>query len=316
METGLFISFTEKTVDISLTSKKQAWLHAIRLRTLPLALSSILMGSFLAAYHGQFIWEVFLLASLTTIFLQVLSNLANDYGDSVHGADSLDRKGPIRAVQSGVISLNEMKQAMIILGVLSFLSGLSLLYISLGDWKLFFLFLGLGLLAIYAAVTYTSGSKPYGYIGLGDISVFIFFGLLGVAGTYFLHTLSFDLIILLPAIALGCFSTAVLNINNIRDIDSDILAGKRSIPVRIGRKAAVSYNWALILLGNLLLPVFTFYTSQWTVMLAWLVLPFMLYIGMGIQRKKEAAELDPFLKKMAISTLIWVLLFGLGLVIA
>lgn len=302
-------------MDISLTSKKQAWLYAIRLRTLPLALSSILMGSFLAAFLGRFSWEVFLLASLTTIFLQVLSNLANDYGDSVHGADSLDRKGPIRAVQSGVISLKEMKQAMIILGVLSFLSGLSLLYISLGDWKLFFLFLGLGLLAIYAAVTYTSGSNPYGYIGLGDISVFIFFGLLGVVGTYFLHTLSFDLIILLPAVSLGCFSTAVLNINNIRDIDSDILAGKRSIPVRIGRKAAVSYNWALILLGNLMLPVFASSTGQWAVMLAWLVLPFMLYIGMGIQRKKEAAELDPFLKKMAISTLLWVLLFGLGLVI-
>lgn len=214
-------------MDIILTNKKQAWLHAIRLRTLPLALSSILIGSFLAAFEGSFRWEVFGLAAVTTIFLQVLSNLANDYGDSVHGADSLERKGPIRAVQSGIISLPEMKRAMIVLAICSFLSGIALLYLALGDWKLFLLFLGFGLLAIYAAITYTSGSNPYGYIGLGDISVFAFFGLLGVVGTYFLHSLDFDWLVMLPAVSLGCFSTAVLNINNIRDIDSDIKAGKK-----------------------------------------------------------------------------------------
>lgn len=302
-------------MDLILSSKKQAWLHAIRLRTLPLALSSILMGSFLAAYMASFRWEVFILAALTTIFLQILSNLANDYGDSVHGADSIERQGPIRAVQSGIISLKEMKRAMIILAVLSFISGLSLLYLALGDWKLFVLFLLFGLLAIYAAITYTSGKNPYGYIGLGDISVFIFFGLLGVAGTYFLHTLDFSGIILLPAISLGCFSTAVLNINNIRDIASDTKAGKKSIPVRIGRMAAVRYNWFLILTGNLLLPLFAAWIANWAVMLAWLILPLMIFIGLSTQRKKEAAELDPFLKKMAISTLLWVLLFGVGLLV-
>lgn len=302
-------------MDLILSNKKQAWLHAIRLRTLPLALSSILMGSFLAAYMESFRLEVFALAALTTIFLQVLSNLANDYGDSVHGADSIDRQGPIRAVQSGVISLKEMKRAMIILAALSFVSGLLLLYFALGDWMLFLLFLGFGLLAIYAAITYTSGNNPYGYIGLGDISVFIFFGLLGVTGTYFLHTLDFNGIVLLPAISLGCFSTAVLNINNIRDIVSDTKAGKRSIPVRIGRKAAVGYNWSLLLLGNLLLPIFAIFTENWAVMLAWLTLPLMIFIGLSTQRKIEAADLDPFLKKMAISTLLWVLLFGTGLLV-
>jgi 1,4-dihydroxy-2-naphthoate polyprenyltransferase len=218
-------------------------LHAIRLRTLPLALSSILMGSILAAYGNNFRWPVFILAALTTIFLQVLSNLSNDYGDSIHGADSEERKGPVRAVQSGMISLSEMKTAMILLTGFSLLSGLTLLYFSFQDWQLFALFLGFGIMAIWAAITYTSGDKPYGYVGLGDISVFLFFGLLGVVGTYFLHSLDITLTVFWPAISLGCFSTAVLNINNIRDIESDKKAGKKSIPVRIGRKKAIHYNW-------------------------------------------------------------------------
>jgi 1,4-dihydroxy-2-naphthoate octaprenyltransferase len=185
-------------VEITLTSKKQAWLHAVRLRTLPLALSSILMGSILAADQGGFRFEVFILAAITTIFLQILSNLSNDYGDSIHGADNPERQGPIRAVQSGVISLASMKKAMILFAFLSLGSGLGLLYISLNDWLLYFIFLGLGVLAIIAAITYTSGAKPYGYAGLGDLSVFIFFGLLGVSGTYFLHTLSFNWLNIFP----------------------------------------------------------------------------------------------------------------------
>ncbi len=297
----------------TLASKKQAWLHAIRLRTLPLALSSIFMGTFLAAYQNAFRGEVFVLAAITTVCLQILSNLANDYGDSIHGADSLTRQGPIRAVQSGVISLKEMKQAMVIFVILSLLSGILLIYISLNDWKLFLVFLGLGLVAIAAAITYTSGKKPYGYAGLGDISVFLFFGILGVLGTFYLHTLKISIPIILPAISLGLFSTAVLNINNIRDILSDTAAGKKSIPVRIGRKNAVIYNWALLVGGNVFLLIFAFFISKWGVLLSFLTLPFMLAIGIGIQQKQQASELDPYLKKMALSTLVWVILFGAGL---
>jgi 1,4-dihydroxy-2-naphthoate octaprenyltransferase len=300
-------------VEITLSNKKQAWLHAIRLRTLPLALSSILAGSFLAAFQQVFRIEVFVLASLTTVFLQILSNLANDYGDSVHGADSKDREGPIRAVQSGVISLMEMKRAMILMGSLSLVSGLLLLYVSLEDWKLFFVFLGLGIAAIFAAVSYTSGKNPYGYIGLGDISVFLFFGLLGVIGTYFLHSLSFDSAILLPAVSLGFFSTAVLNINNIRDINSDTKAGKKSIPVRIGRKNAVVYNWFLILGGNMFLLAFALSQQNWGSLLALLILPLMIKVGMGVKKEKISKNLDPYLKKMAVSTLLWVLAFGAGI---
>lgn len=258
-------------------------------------------------------WEVLILASLTTIFLQVLSNLANDYGDSVHGADSADREGPVRAVQSGIISLAEMKRAMIICGVLSFVSGIFLLFVALQSWQLILIFVGLGLAAIYAAITYTSGSNPYGYIGLGDISVFLFFGLLGVIGTFFLHNLTIEMGAWLPAISLGLFSTAVLNINNIRDIASDTKAGKRSIPVRIGRENAVFYNWTLILGGNLLLLAFAWLHDAWGALGALIALPIMLAVGMGIQREKEAEKTDPFLKKMAISSFLWVLGFGLGL---
>ncbi|GAB2608212.1 1,4-dihydroxy-2-naphthoate polyprenyltransferase [Belliella aquatica] len=302
-------------MEITLASKKQAWLHAIRLRTLPLALSSILMGSILAAYQGSFRFEVFILAAITTIFLQILSNLANDYGDSVHGADSQDREGPVRAVQSGVISLASMKKAMILFAFLSLVSGLALLYISLNDWLLFFIFLGLGVLAIIAAITYTSGAKPYGYAGLGDISVFIFFGLLGVSGTYFLHTLSFDWANLLPAISLGLFSAAVLNINNIRDIASDTKAGKKSIPVRIGRDAAITYNWFLILGGNFSIIIFASLESSWWALSPLLILPLMIKVGLGVSKGQNSSMIDPFLKKMAISTLLWVVVFGLAWII-
>lgn len=297
----------------SIETKKEAWLHAVRLRTLPLALASIFAGSFLAANAEVFRWEILILASLTTIFLQILSNLSNDYGDTVHGADHADRQGPIRAVQSGLISLPEMKKAMYLFSGLALVSGLTLVFLAVQDWLLFAIFLGLGLAAIWAAITYTSGSNPYGYAGFGDISVFVFFGLLGVLGTYYLHSLRFDPVVILLGIALGCFSATVLNINNIRDIESDSLAGKKSIPVRIGKKSAIGYNWALILGGNLALLVFCFTTQNWGGLLALLSLPLMLKVGFGVQSGKDSQAIDPYLKKMALSTLLWVILFGIGL---
>lgn len=298
----------------TIKTKKEAWLHAVRLRTLPLALASIFAGSFLAAWKDSFRWEILLLASLTTIFLQILSNLSNDYGDTVHGADSEGREGPIRAVQSGLISLKEMKKAMYMFGIFSLISGLLLLYLTIQDWKLFAIFLGLGLAAIWAAISYTSGKNPYGYAGLGDISVFVFFGLLGVLGTYFLHTLSFEPIAVFIGIALGLFSTAVLNINNIRDIESDKKAGKRSIPVRIGRKAAVRYNWALLIGGYVCLIGFALISQELRSLAGLFALPLMIKVGLGVQKAKTSILTDPYLKSMALSTLLWVIFFGIGLV--
>ncbi|MEQ8925189.1 MAG: 1,4-dihydroxy-2-naphthoate polyprenyltransferase [Fulvivirga sp.] len=290
------------------------WLTAFRLRTLPLALSSIGMGSFIAAAEGNFNIVIFSLCALTTIFLQILSNLANDYGDSVNGADHVERQGPSRMVQSGAISLNQMKAAMIIFVLLSLISGISLLYIAFGlNWQAFLFFFAVGIGAILAAIAYTAGRKPYGYIGLGDLSVFIFFGIVGVVGSYYLYANTFEWELLLPAISCGLFSVAVLNVNNIRDIESDKKAGKFSVPVRIGRSAAINYHVALISIGIVSACVYSvlIYTSisQFAFVI---MVPLFIANIKAVKTKMNPNELDPYLKQMALSTLLFVVLFGIG----
>lgn len=292
----------------------KAWLQAFRLRTLPLALSSILMGGFLAASAGAFQWSIFLLCISTTIFLQVLSNLANDYGDSIHGADHGGRKGPSRAVQSGAISAQQMKAAVVLFVLLSLASGISLLLVSFGwDWSALLFFLGLGVLSIGAAIAYTVGKKPYGYIGLGDFSVLVFFGLVGVMGSYYVFTKTISWLEILPALSCGFFSIAVLNINNIRDIESDRTAGKFSIPVRIGRENAIVYHWFLLVSGvgaSIVYMVLT-YRSPLQFLFC-IVIALFLKNGLAVSQK-PSVELDPYLKQMALSTLLFVILFGVGL---
>lgn len=293
----------------------KSWIEAARLRTLPLALSSILMGCFLAAAHEKFSWGIAILAVLTTIFLQVLSNFANDYGDAVNGKDTDVRQGPQRAVQSGVITAEAMLKAMIIFSVLSLVSGIWLLYEALKEatWQTFAAFLGLGILAIVAAITYTAGKRPYGYEGLGDLSVLIFFGWVGVLGSYYLHTKSLDWSLLLPASSCGLFAVGVLNINNIRDIDSDTLTGKRSVPVRIGREKAIVYHWILLIVG-MCCSIFYLFIHPGSVTQWLFILSFPLFIrnGLAVSRLTNPRELDPYLKQMALSTLFFVLLFGIG----
>lgn len=274
------------------------------------------MGGFLASAAGAFRWNIFLLSVLTTIFLQVLSNLANDYGDSVHGADSDDRKGPSRAVQSGAVTAGQMRTAVVIFVLLSLISGITLLVVSFGfDWNAILFFFLLGILSILAAIAYTVGRKPYGYAGLGDLSVLLFFGFVGVMGSYYLFTKSVTAFEILPALSCGLFSIAVLNINNIRDIDSDRKAGKFSIPVRIGREKAIVYHWTLLSLGILSAIVYTFLTYSSPYQLLFLLsLPLFIKNGVSVSRK-PSHELDPFLKQMAISTLLFVLLFGVGLLL-
>jgi 1,4-dihydroxy-2-naphthoate octaprenyltransferase len=273
------------------------------------------MGSFLAASVGQFNALIFTLCIATTIFLQILSNLANDYGDTMNGADSDEREGPSRAVQSGAISLQAMKFAMGVFVTLSLVSGLSLLYAAFGfDWKSVLFFFGLGILSIIAAITYTAGRKPYGYAGLGDLSVLLFFGLVGVIGSSYLFTKDVVWIFILPAMSCGLFSVAVLNVNNIRDIESDKKAGKYSIPVRVGRQKAVIYHWMLIILGIGTSVVFTM--LNYNQLLQWLfilVVPLFIRNGIGVSKNTDAKAIDPYLKQMAISTLLFVLLFGVGL---
>jgi len=296
--------------------KIKVWLHAFRLRTLPLALACIGMAGFLAAAAGKFDLILFTLCCLTTIFLQVLSNLANDYGDSLNGADHEGRKGPLRAVQSGVISAAQMRSAVIVFSLLSLICGLFLLWVSFGtNWRAMALFFCLGLMSIAAAIGYTVGKKPYGYIGLGDISVLIFFGLVGVMGSYYLFTHTISWKELLPALSCGLFSIAVLNINNIRDIESDRIAGKYSIPVRIGKEMAVRYHWILLIGGILsaIVYIILHYKSPWQFLFL-ITVPLFVKNGLSIHHK-PSEELDPFLKQMALSTLLFVLLFGIGLIL-
>jgi 1,4-dihydroxy-2-naphthoate octaprenyltransferase len=294
----------------------KAWLQAFRLRTLPLALASIGMAGFLAAGVGKFNAALFFLCCLTTIFLQILSNLANDYGDSINGADHEGRQGPLRAVQSGAISALQMRNAVIVFVFLSLVSGLFLLWFSFGwNWRALALFFGLGLLSIAAAIGYTVGKKPYGYIGLGDLSVLLFFGLVGVMGSYYLFTHFISWKELLPALSCGLFSIAVLNINNIRDIDSDRSAGKFSVPVRIGKVRAANYHWALLFGGIASTIIYSLlqYKSPWQFLFL-LTVPLFIRNGISVQNR-PSNELDPFLKQMALTTLLFVLLFGFGLIL-
>ncbi|ALJ01123.1 1,4-dihydroxy-2-naphthoate octaprenyltransferase [Rufibacter tibetensis] len=295
------------------------WVSAFRLRTLPLALSCIGMGGFLAAADHLSRWPVLLLCVLTTLFLQILSNLANDYGDTKHGADNQHREGPQRAVQAGQISPAQMRAAIVVFSLLSLVSGVALLWVALGTSGLylflFFLLLGFG--AIWAAIGYTNGAKPYGYAGFGDISVFFFFGWVGVLGTYFLQTNRIFSELLLPASSLGFFSAAVLNVNNIRDLKSDELAGKRSVPVRLGALRARRYHWLLLTAGVLCTVVFVWVRENATLW-PWLFLgsvPLLLYNGREVKRRQTAVQLDPLLKQMALSTLCFVVLLGIGLLL-
>ena len=294
------------------------WISAFRPRTLPLALASILTGGFLAKATGHFNGAVVGLAALTTILLQILSNLANDYGDSQNGADSVHRQGPQRAVQSGAITPAEMKRAMWGFGTAALASGTALLLLALGfegAWVLLVFFV-LGLSAIWAAVNYTAGSRPYGYAGLGDVSVFLFFGIVGVCGTYFLQAHRLPPAVLLPAAALGCFATAVLNVNNIRDIVSDKLAGKITVPVRLGPRRARGYHWALLLLGVAAAVAYVLfnYHSPWQWLFV-LSLPLFFFNGTQVWQRQDSMQLDPLLKQMALSTLVFTLLFGIGQVV-
>ena len=287
------------------------WIEAIRLRTLPLAIASIGMGGILAYAHGVFDRTVFLLCISTTILLQILSNLANDYGDSIHGADNVEREGPLRVVQKGNISKQAMRNAIVITAILSLISGVQLLRVASLDSTVFWIFIGLGLLAIAAAVLYTNGYRPYGYEGFGDISVFLFFGFLAVGGTYYLQAGNFDPLILLPAASIGCFTVGVLNVNNIRDIESDKLAGKNSIPVRLGRKRAVIYHGILLSVGVLACLIYqVLMDAQLVGYLFLLTIPLFLQNYMAVKSKLNASALDPYLKRLALSTLAFVVLFG------
>ncbi len=294
-------------------SKFQAWLYAFRLRTLPLAFSSIITGSFIS-YHRTFSWSIFGLAVLTTLLLQILSNLANDYGDSEIGTDNADRIGPKRAVQSGILSFSEIKKAIIFFSVLCLISGSLLIHFSLGEQDMrSLIFLALGLAAIAAAIKYTVGAGAYGYYGLGDIFVMLFFGFVGVAGSYYLQSHELHWSILLPGLTIGCFSTGVLNLNNMRDRISDQKAGKNTIVVKMGAYNAKIYHTTLIICGWLFALAFSFRVFHSSISFLYvLTAPLFWRNIMAIWKVSDPKDFDPFLKQLAISTFIFSVLFAVG----
>ncbi len=291
-------------------------MNAARLRTLPLALASVGMGVFLAYSQCDAIPAIGpVLIFITTVLLQILSNFANDYGDYVHGADHAGRVGPDRMVQSGEISPAAMLMGIRIVALLSLLSGGALLYTVAGLTPKAFIFFAIGLTAIWAAYHYTAGNRPYGYAGLGDVFVFVFFGMVGVVGAYLVLCYEMVPTILLPAISVGLLATGVLNLNNIRDINSDISAGKKTIPVRIGLAAAKKYHLFLLFgsVSSSILYVVLNYKSPFQFVFL-LVLPLIYLNAKAVIRLPgdNLRSIDPYLKQLAFTTLFFVLFFGIG----
>lgn len=296
----------------------QIWLKAFRLRTLPLAVSATMLGSLLGYAENRFRWGVFIFGTLTTLFLQILSNLANDYGDARKGTDNENRIGPLRVTQSGMVSHRQMQWMIALFVVLSLVSGSMLIWFGLrGDNMLLYtLFFLLGLSSIYAAIKYTIGKRPYGYVGFGDIMVFIYFGILGVAGTYYLHTHSLHLTILLPASSVGLFSAGVLNLNNLRDHENDAMNGKNTLVVRMGVQWAKIYHVILLLTALVLALVYTILHFESYYQLIFLIpVPLLISDIKTVITNTVPVELNRELKRLAMATLIFSLSFGLGLVL-
>jgi 1,4-dihydroxy-2-naphthoate octaprenyltransferase len=292
------------------------WIKAARLRTIPLSISGILVGSASAYANQSFDSITFVLTLLTTISYQLLSNFANDYGDGVKGTDNSARLGPRRILQTDHISKNKLRTVVVLLSIVAFTFTVSLVYVAFGFSTTALSFLGLGFAAILAAILYTVGSNAYGYKGLGDAFVFLFFGLVSVLGSNYLYCLDFDFSLLLPGSAIGLLSVAVLNLNNMRDHDNDKFSGKQTLAVRMGKQIANRYHFSL-LLTPVLLTLFYGWLSQSTLfyLLATLMfLPVRFHLKRVFYRATEKS-LDPELKKVALFTFLYAILFSVLLIL-
>ena len=292
-------------------NKIQPWIQAARLRTLPLSISGILVGSAYAYYQHTFEWIIFVLALCTTLSFQILSNFANDYGDGIKGTDA-NRIGEKRLVASGEITSAQMKKAIIINSVIAFVLAVALIYFAFGqeNFVYTFTFLVLGMASIAAAIKYTVGNNAYGYSGFGDVFVFIFFGLVAVIGSNFLYSQHIDIKLFLPATAIGMLSTAVLNLNNMRDIENDRIANKNTLVVKFGLKWAKKYQHFLIIVPFLCLFVFSIGVKT-KIFLSFFVFIFFLMHLEKVRKSTSAVDFDPELKKVALGTfvlsiLIWI----------
>ena len=290
------------------------WIQAARLRTLPLSISGIIVGSAYAYYQNQFDWKIFVLAVATTLSFQILSNFANDYGDGIKGTDE-NRIGEKRLVASGEVSALQMKKAVQIMGIVSFVFALVLIYISFGKANFLYslVFLLLGIASIVAAIKYTVGKKAYGYSGLGDVFVFIFFGLVAVLGSNFLYTKTLDWRLTLPAVYIGLLATAVLNLNNMRDIENDKKAGKNTLVVKMGLKWAKTYQEVILASGMVCFMVFALLLNTSLTPVLIVNIPIIKHMG-KVRKAEKYEDFEPELKKVALSTFALSILFWITIV--
>lgn len=293
-------------------NKVKAWVSAARLRTLPLSVAGIITAAAATIEYQMFSLSIFLLALATTLGLQILSNFANDYGDGVKGTDNHERVGPMRALQSGALSASNLKNGMVVTSIITLFLAVSLIYISFQGQNILHstIFLLLGVAAIIAAITYTVGRYAYGYRALGDVFVFIFFGLLSVLGGYFLFVKELNNWILLPAMVVGFLSTAVLNVNNMRDRISDAKANKTTLAVLLGGEKIKKYHYFLVVGAAVsALVYFILKESPW-----YGYIPMLAFVPLFVHLKKvkqidSPPLLDPELKKVALSTFLFSVLF-------
>ena len=293
----------------------KVWVSAMRLRTLPLSVSGIIIGASLAHYNGFFKLNIFVLALCTTICLQFLSNLANDYGDGIKGTDNNGRIGPERALQSGKITPAQMFHAIKVNIILVIFFAFTLIFNAFGlnNFLYSMFYFVLGGLSIAAAIKYTVGESAYGYRALGDLFVFIFFGLVSVIGSYFLFAKQIDHVLLLPAISVGLLSVSVLNLNNMRDIESDKKSNKITLAVKFGKKGSKIYHITLLLLAifiSLLFALF-YYTSPFNLIFLVAFIPLIGHIK-KVLKNKEPKLLDSQLKVLALTTFVFSVLLGIG----
>lgn len=290
--------------------------QSARLRSLPLSVSGIIFGGALAQLYGSFRWDIFVLSTFTTLLFQILSDFANDYGDAQKGTDNSQRLGPKRALARGLMTLTEIKKVMWVTALLSGISALLLIYVSFAHYFWYaLLFVGLAGLSIWAAIAYTVGSSAYGYRALGDFFVFVFFGLVSVAGSFFLYEKALYAPIYLPAIACGLLSCGVLNLNNMRDAENDQRMGKITLAVIFGVQGSKYYHYILLLLPMLLLMLFVIMTSGYGLRSLFLLafVPLVLHL-FRVKRITNPKDYDPELKVVALSTFSISLLFALGVI--
>lgn len=281
----------------------KVWLKAVRLRTLPLSVSGILIGNSLCFQHTEFSGTLFVLMLFTAISFQIISNFANDYGDGVKGTDNENRLGPKRVLQQGLLSREILKKGIVIISLISLLLAFVLIFLAFGSnsWYYILIFIGLSFASVWAAIFYTVGNKAYGYYGFGDLFVFLFFGGVSVLGAYFVQLKTFSYPAILLSLMVGFLSVGVLNLNNMRDIDNDAFVGKRTLVVIMGAAIAKKYHLFLLIVSvSILVYVFSSVSIRffWIPYLA--IIPLIVHF-ISVLKNSEPKFFDPELKKLSLS---------------